>query len=206
MSIIRLSDVRATFPVLTDPKAIGDGERAWGIRFPINPNGAHVAAIEKAMLDTAIAKWKDNGAEVLEGLKEDRKVCFERRPYKNKEGKVYAGFEGMFNLGSRTPESKPRPTVFDQFNKKIGDPDRDLTPQEKNRIESLIYSGCYVHAKVEFWAQDNPQYGRRVNCSLLGVMFSRDGESFGGGARPAGDDDFADMAKEPMSDADDSLV
>lgn len=204
MSIIMLKDVRVAFPALAEPQAIGDGEPAYGARVIVDPNSGHVAAIEQAMLDAAKLKWKDEAPGILEMLKEEKKVCFERSPYRNKKtGKVYGGFEGMFNLGVRN--AKNRPSVFDAFNNQIGDPARDLTPDEKRKIESLIYSGCHVHAKVEFWAQDNT-YGRRVNCSLLGVMFARDGESFGGGARPAGADDFAGLAKEPMSDDSDSLV
>ena len=43
-------------------------------------------------------------------------------------------------------------------------------------------------ALVDFWAQDN-QFGKRVNATLTGVQFVRDGDSFGG-ARVAAADDF----------------
>lgn len=196
--ILMLNKLRTAFPALAEPEAIGDGDPAYGARFVIEPNSPHVALIENAMLEAAKHEWKDEGADILAMLKEEKKVCFERGPYRNKKtGKAYAGFEGKFNLGARTAANKPRPSVFDQFNNQVGDTGRELTPAEKLRIEQLIYSGCYTHAKVEIWAQDN-RYGRRINCSLLGVMFAEDGESFGGGARPAGADDFAGMAKAPM--------
>ena len=60
-----------------------------------------------------------------------------------------------------------------------------------------------VTAKVEFWAQDN-NYGRRINCTLLGVMYAGEGERFGGGSAPASADDFGAFAKGP-ADASDVL-
>lgn len=185
MPTLMLKNVVIRFPALAEPKSMGEGEPAYGGKFPIDPKGADVAAIEAAMLEAAKAKWEKDGKSVLEMLKEDKKVCFERKPYKSKKnGEVYNGFAGMFTLGSRTAANKPQPTVFNKFGEPVTD---------KSAIEQLIYDGCRVNAKVEIWAQDN-RYGRRVNCSLLGVMFASDGENFGGGAGPASADDFAGLA------------
>jgi len=191
--IIMLKNKRHAFPAIARAEAIGDGDPAYGTRLIIDPKDPDVAAIEKAMEDVAVAKWKEDGKAVLAMLKEERKVCFEKTPYKSKKtGKVYDGFEGMYHLGTRNP--KTQPTVFDKY----GEPVTDA-----NKIEQLIYSGCYVHVKCEFWPQDN-SFGRRINCSLLGVMFADDGPSFGGGAAPASADDFASMAA-TKADADSVL-
>lgn len=188
MSIIMLENKRHAFPALGRPAAIGDGEPAYGTRLIIDPNDPDVERIEKAMLEAATLRWKEDAKAVLDMLKEDKKVCFERAPYRNKKtGKVYDGFEGKFNLGTRNP--KNRPTAVDLTGKKI---------EDASEIERIIYSGCFVNAKVEFWAQDN-QWGRRLNCSLLGIMFADHGASFGGGAAPADADDFAKYAK-PVND------
>lgn len=40
------------------------------------------------------------------------------------------------------------------------------------------YSGCYVNATIEIWAQDN-EHGKRINAKLKAVQFLRDGEAFG---------------------------
>lgn len=184
MSILMLKDVVIRFPALAEPKAMGEGEPAYGGKFPIPP-GELADLIEKTMLEVATRKWEKDGEKVLAMLKEDKKVCFERKPYRSKKtGEVYNGFEGMFTLGSRTPANKPAPTTFDKFGQPV---------TGKTEIERMFYDGCRVNAKVEFWAQDN-KFGRRVNCTLLGVMFANDGESFGGGAAPASADDFAGMA------------
>ena len=171
------------FPALAEPQAIGDGEPAYGGRLIIKPDDADVKAIDAALLAVATAKWKDDGAAVLALLTEEKRVAFEKSAYRNKKTtKVYDGFEGSYSLGTRNP--KAQPSVFDQYNKEV---------VGKSPIERLIYSGAKVHAKVEFWAQDN-SFGRRINCSLLGVMFAGDGERFGGGSAPASKDDFSDLA------------
>lgn len=41
------------------------------------------------------------------------------------------------------------------------------------------YSGCYVHAKVQFWTQEY-MGGKQINTSLVAVMFARDGQPFSG--------------------------
>jgi len=53
------------------------------------------------------------------------------------------------------------------------------------------YAGCYVHAILQLWAQDN-KWGKRINASLLGIQFAGDGDAFSGGAK-ADDDDFEDL-------------
>ena len=186
MTILMLKDVMIRFPSVAEPKSMGEGELAYGGKFPIDPKADIVAAIEAALLETAKQKWEKDGAAVLEMLKEDKKVCFERKPYKSKKtGEIYNGFTGMFTLGTRTPATKSAPTVFDKHGEPV---------TEKTAIERLIYDGCRVNAKVEFWAQDNT-FGRRINCSLLGVMFAGEGENFGGGAPPASAGDFSGMAQ-----------
>lgn len=179
------------FPAVGEPKAIGDGEPAWGGKFPIDPKSPYVKQIEDAMLAEAKALWKDDGKSVLEMLKEDKKVCFERKPYKSKKnGEVYNGFEGKFTLGTRTSVNKAQPTVFKDSVDPLTD-EKIIVPVEGNAArERLIYDGCIVDAKVEVWTQQN-KFGRRINCSLLGVKFVGDGEHFGGGSGPASADDFS---------------
>ena len=53
------------------------------------------------------------------------------------------------------------------------------------------YAGCYVIANVELWAQDN-NYGKRINASLRGVQFLRDGDAFSGGGA-ASEDEFDEV-------------
>lgn len=187
---LRLKSVRIAFPALDKPEAFGDGEPAFQSKFIIVPKSPEVKLIEDAMLAVAKDQWKDKADTVMESLKEDKKLCFVRGPYKNKKtGEPYSGFEGMYSLSTR---SKTRPTIFDKFGKEVTD-ERD--------IKQLIYSGCFVNAKVDIWAQDN-KWGRRINANIAGVMFAKDGEAFGGSS-PATAEDFADLA---ASEDEDSLV
>lgn len=181
---IMLKNVRIAFPALDKPESMGDGEPAFQAKFIIEPGSALAKELDAAMAQVAKDQWKDKADIVMESLKEDKKLCFVHGPYKNKKtGEPYLGFAGMWSLSSR---KKQQPTIFDQFGKQVTDP---------AKIRSLIYSGCYVNAKVDIWAQDN-RYGRRINAALQGVMFAADGEAFGGSA-PATADDFAGMAKSP---------
>ena len=58
--------------------------------------------------------------------------------------------------------------------------------------DGLVYSGCYVNARVELWVQDNAN-GKRINAKLLGIQFVRDGDAFGAGSAPAKPTDFSDL-------------
>lgn len=194
MAILFLKNVQIAFPALAEPQAIGDGEPAYGGRFVIDPARTDlIKELDAAMAAEAKAKWKEDGDAVLAMLVEEGKVAFEKKPYRSKKtGKVYAGFENMYNLGARTPAGKPRPTAFNEYGKEL---------TTKAEIEQTIYSGCEVTAKVEIWAQDN-SYGRRINCSLLGVIYAGEGERFGGGSAPASADDFGAFAKAKADAAD----
>lgn len=192
---IRLQNVRIAFPAIDKPEAFGDGEPAFQGKFIILPKSKNSQAIKEAMLAVAKEQWKEKAAAVTQMLKDDKKVCYIEAPYRSKKtGEVYSGFEGMHSLSTR---SKTQPTVFTKSGLAVTDP---------REMKSLIYSGCFVHAKVQLWAQDN-KWGRRINCSLLGVMFAVDGEAFGG-ATPASAADFADLASEedPLDSDNDALV
>lgn len=198
---IMLKDVRIAFPAIAEKQSIGDGDPAYGAKFIIVPKSPYVKMLDDAMVAVANAKWKDKGPSVLQFLKDNKKVSFVHGPYCNsKTGVPYLGFDGMFSLGSRNKDTQP--TVFNRQGVQI-------PGENKDAIKALIYSGCYVNAKVQVWAQDNT-YGRRINTSLLGVMFARDGDAFSGSA-PARAEDFASMAADPAEalegvSGDDSLL
>ena len=55
------------------------------------------------------------------------------------------------------------------------------------------YSGCYVNAIVDIYAQDN-SFGKRINATITGIQFLRHAEAFGGGAPPADPNEFGVVA------------
>lgn len=90
----------------------------------------------------------------------------------------YDGFEGNYFL---SPSNDVRPTVMN-----------GVTREPITKADGTIYSGCIVNCKVEIWVQDN-SWGKRVNATLLGVQFVRDGDAFGAGSPPANPDDFPEL-------------
>lgn len=173
---LTIKNVRISFPAIFQPEAVGDGEPAYGAKFIVPPDHPQVAEIRKAIDAVAKAQWNDKAPSILTLLKNEKKVAWVEGPYRNKDGEAYEGFEGMFHLSSRS--AKTRPTAFNNANQPITEAD------------GLIYSGAYVDAAVEIYAQDN-KWGRRINCGLRGVRFVNHGDSFGGGA-PATANDFGD--------------
>lgn len=179
---IMLKNIRIAFPALAAPQSFGEGEPAYGAKLIVDPKGDHAKQIKAAILAAAKEKWKDEAQEVIDGLTDDKKVCYVESEYRNKKTRQpYAGFENMFYLSARN--ASVQPTIVDRHGAEV---------TNKADIARLIYSGCYVHASVDIWPQDN-KWGQRINCTLRGVMFAKDGENFGGAA-PASADEFADLA------------
>lgn len=179
---ITLKNARLAFPALFEPKAVNAGDKpAFGAALLIPKNHPQVAAINAAIQEAAEAKWGQKAAAHLKALKAADKTALHDGDIKSQ----YAGFEGNLFVSAR---NQSRPTVVD----------RDKTPLAQ--ADGKPYAGCYVNAVLEFWAQDN-NYGKRINCSLLGVQFVKDGEAFAGGG-VASEDDFDDLAMDDEGDDD----
>lgn len=174
---IMLRNVRLAFPSLFEPSTFGDGDPAYQATFIIAGDDSQVASINKAIEAVAREKWGAKADATLKSLRSTNKVAL-----KNGDEKAqYDGFEGNWFIA---PRAKTRPTVVDGQR------------QPLNERDGRIYAGCYVNASIEIWAQDNA-YGKRVNATLRGVQFVRDGEAFGGG-RPAEADEFDEVEVEDL--------
>ena len=114
---------------------------------------------------------------ILKALRSADKTCLHSGDLKAN----YDGFEGMLYISAR---NSLRPLVID-VNKS------PLTGED-----GKPYAGCYVNASLELWAQDN-NYGKRINATLMGVQFYKDGESFTGGG-VASEDDFDDISLDDL--------
>ena len=183
MAKILLKDVRGAFLNIFEAKAVeAGGEPRYSGCFILDPKAAYIKEINAGMVAVAKEKWKDKGPAILEELKKKGRVCYTPGPRTNEEGVPYAGFEGMHAINA---SNKAAPTVID----------RDKSQLSKS--SGRPYSGSFVNASIELWAQDN-QYGKRINATLRGVQFVRDGDAFGGGA-PASPDEFEDLGTEAES-------
>lgn len=179
---LKLSNVRLAFPSLFEAKTVnGEGKPAHSATFLIDPADPQVKAVNAAIEQTATEKWGTAKAPPqLAALRKADKTCLHDGDLKA----AYEGFAGNLFISARNPA---RPTVLDA----------DKTPL--TAADGKPYAGCYVNAIVDLWAQDN-QFGKRINATLSGVQFLRDGDSFSGGG-VASEDDF-DIVTEG-ADADD---
>jgi hypothetical protein len=171
---ILLKDVRLAFPNIWKASAPkGGGEVAFSASFLIPKDHKQLPEIKKAMLALAKEKWGAKGDSVYKALDAADKLALHDGDAKAE----YEGFEGNLFVSSR---SRVRPSVFDQQR------------QELTEADGKPYSGCYVNASIELWAQDN-SYGKRVNAQLRGVQFLRDGDAFAGGGKAADAEDFDEI-------------
>ena len=177
---IKLNNVRLSFPELFTAKTVnGEGNPAFSASFLIDPADPQVVALNAAIEKIASDKWGAKAPAILKQMRATDKVCLHDGDLKSN----YEGFVGMLYVTAR---NSARPLVVD----------RDKSPLVEQ--DGRPYAGCYVNASIELWAQDN-NYGKRINASLRGVQFLRDGDAFAGGGA-ATPDEFDDLAAETADD------
>jgi len=106
--------------------------------------------------------------DILKALRASGKVALRNGDEKSH----YSGFAGNLYISAR---NAVRPTVI------------DANKSPLTVADGRPYAGCYVNAVIDLWAQDNA-YGKRINASLSGVQFVRDGEAFSGGGAASVDE------------------
>lgn len=149
-----------------DPKKIG-----YPAHFIFGPKHPVVAQVVAAMQLAANNQWGAKGPEMYEALKAKHLLCLKEGSVMKPGEEAYAG--KLFIAGN----AKKRFTI-------VG-PDR--TPVNSSDAFAP-YSGAYGNGIIQVWSQDN-SWGKRINAQIMGVQFSRHGESLGGG-RIANPDDF----------------
>lgn len=138
------------------------------------PGGQKVkTTVEAAMLKVADEAWKGKGKAMLAALEASKKCHRDGDLKLDKAGEQRDGYAGNWYI---TAKNEKRPGTFAR--------DGSAVTAE----DGVIYSGCYVYAIVELYANVQPTK-KGVFASLLGVRFEADGDSFGGG-RTAQSNDF----------------
>jgi Protein of unknown function (DUF2815) len=171
---IMLKDVRLAFPSLFKASAPATGgEAAFSASFLLPKTHKQLPEIKAAFKTLAKDKWGAKSDSVLKSLEAADKLCLHDGDAKAD----YEGFEGNLFISAR---AKVRPTVFNQQR------------EELTEADGKPYSGCFVNASIELWAQDNG-FGKRINAQLRGVQFLRDGDAFAGGSRAADADEFDEL-------------
>lgn len=167
---IRLNNVRLSFPSLFQKAQFEGADTKYEATFLLDKikHGDVIKQIEQAI--------KDKIASDLKGAKVGRdKLCL-----RDGDEVEYDGYAGHMTLKTST---KKRPLVVN----------KDKSPLTEQ--DGVVYSGCYVNALVDLWAQNN-QFGKRINSTLLGVQFAGDGEAFASGGSSVSVDDFDDLDNE----------
>lgn len=178
---VMLKNVRLAFPALWEAKTVnGEGKPAFSAVLLLAPYEAQVQLLRNAMKKVAADKWGAKAEKVYTAIVSADKCAL----HDGNSKADYDGFADMMYVSARTAV---RPLVIDA----------DKTPLAES--DGKPYAGCYVNASIELWAQDN-NYGKRINASLRGVQFARDGEAFAGSAAASPDEFEIVETPEAMAD------
>lgn len=186
-NVVALNNVRTSYfygfdpYVNTDPKT-GKTSSSYCSHFIFDATHADVPKVVAAMKSAAAGTWGAKAIEMYDGLKGLHKLCLKEGSVCKMGEEPYAG--KLFISSS----NKKRPLIIDGQRNILVAGDA-LAP----------YSGCWVNARIQIWAQDN-QYGKRINASLLGIQFLNHDQAFGGG-RIATVEEFGVVANDADADA-----
>lgn len=196
--IVVLKNVRLSFPHLFEPSAsIEDGPKKFRAGFLMDPETesgqANIKKVKAAFDKAALGVWKtkEKGDKIRARLDSDRTGLRDGDDCTNKEGDVYAGYEGQMVV-SATNGRKPK-----------------ILRRDKSVIDSTeaaeIYAGCYVNAVISVWATNQEKHGGNgLFATLEIVQYSKTGEPFG--AADLDEDDYLeDMGDEDEDDEDDMI-
>jgi len=161
---VKLNNVRTSY--FYGFEGFKDPDDPTKISFPSHflmaPDHPGVALVKAAQRAAAVAMWKDKADEMLQALAGQDRLCLH-------SGNISkAGNPDYKDLLYVSGNAKRRFTIVDA--------DRSILTAKDGRP----YSGCYVNAIIQVWAQNN-KWGKRINAQIAGVQFLRHGEAFGGG-------------------------
>lgn len=178
---ILLKNVRVAFAQgIFEASTVGSDPNAkprFSCAFLLPPDHPQVAEIKAAIEAVAKEKWKDKAPAMLAAIRKKDHTCL----HDGDDKPSYAGYPGNLYVSAASQEANP-PTIYNQ----------DRSVFDPKAGHKRIYSGCYVNGSIEIWAQANT-FGTRVNATLRGVQFLKDGDAFSAG-RPADSDEFEDVA------------
>lgn len=196
--VVTLKNVRLSFPHLFTPTAsIEDGPKKYRAAFLIDPNTesgkANLKVLNAAIDKAALGVWKtkEKADKIRNKLDSDRSGLRDGDDATNKEGDVYAGYEGMQFI---TATNGKKPKVLR----------RDKSPIDSSE-SAEIYGGCYVNAVVSVWATNQEKHGGNgIFFTLEIVQYFKKGEPFG--AAELDEDDYLEDMGEEEEDDEDGLV
>lgn len=186
---VQLKRVRLSFTqrLKTKGKTSTEAEKeTHGLNVILEASSPHF----KANADKCVAAMKKAGEMAFKNenaykdIAEDapKRVAFRKgEKFKNKEGKVYAGYEGNYAFGANGPSGgEKRPKLLD----------RHKRPVEEKDINDVFYGGCYADVIVSFYGTDKGSRG--IFATIEAIRSHQEGERMGGGVNVDADD-FDDL-------------
>ena len=146
----------------------GEGKEKFSVVGILERTHLQLAEIKAAIVEAATNKWKDKASEILKALAAGDRIALHDGDAKADK----PGFKGNYYINA---SNELRPVV-------VGPSREPLVA-----ADGKPYSGSYGTIIVEFWPQDNT-FGKRINASLMGAQFVKDGERLSGGGVAAADD------------------
>ena len=168
---IHLRDVRLLYAAaLFEPQRgpNGEGDLKHSATFGFPPTHPAHQALKEGFRKVAEEKWGAKAAETFAALKAGDRLCLH-------DGAAKADKEGYAGNMYVSANNNLKPLIIDGLK------------QPLTANTGKPYSGCYVNATIELWAQDN-RFGKRINANLMGVQFLRDGQRLSGGGVASADD------------------
>lgn len=183
-NVIFLSNVRLSFPHLTEPQktvneATGQTRVSFNTEFIMpesHPSFAQFWAMyQKLMTET----FAENAPVVMNMIAADRKLrCYGRGEEKVNK-KTFTPYDGYAGNVYLTAGSDRQPQVIQADGNPV-DPTNTMAYQALTRA---MYGGCKVNAAVKPWVQKN-KHGNGIRCDLVAVQFAGDDTPFGEGGTP----------------------
>lgn len=167
--VIRLNNVRLSFPSLKAPKASAPGgDLRYRASFLMTPDSEAAAELQQLIQKVANDKWGTNATVALQIIAADKKLrCYGQGDTKisGKTGAPYEGYAGMF-------------FVEGLANAPAGLFDENQQPVDAMTMGAKFQGGDYVDGLIRVWAQDNAN-GKAIRAELIGVKFNEEGPHFG---------------------------
>jgi hypothetical protein len=165
-------------------------KETYGCSVILDASSPHFEA-NKAKVMSAIRlagekAWKN--PEAFAAIAEDapKRVCYrDGSKFKNKEGKIYAGFEGNKAFSANGPEGglKRPKKMLDRYKREV----------EVKDMDDVFYGGVYADAFVSFYGTDKGSRG--IFATIEALRSHQIGDRLGGGV-DIDTDDFDDMPDE----------
>lgn len=161
-----------------DPNA----KEKFRANFLLVRNHPQLAEIQKIIKAEAQAKFGAKWETIYKAADAQAKICL-------RDGDLKSDFEGFADHWFISASAFSRPTVFNA----------DGNPIDES--SGIVYSGCYVHAIINFKAFDNVSKG--VAAEIAGVKYAGEGDAFSGGkvasAEEFGDEIAAPAEEDPLT-------